>query len=129
VSLTGAICAKCAIKPVGAIGQIHDLHVVVEGHRGIGQGDGYQDIKSLEIRPGNQDGKRNIEVVQARIKELLERQKQDQQPGVGLVCSPCSAPASSSLSPRSPAIRPNGSTPRRTSTSAAATRKALVQAE
>jgi tetratricopeptide (TPR) repeat protein len=34
--------------------------------------------KSLEIRPGNRDAKRNIEVVQARIKELLERQKQDQ---------------------------------------------------
>lgn len=39
--------------------------------------------KSLEIRPGNKDAKRNIEVVQARIKELLERQQQDpqQQPG------------------------------------------------
>jgi tetratricopeptide (TPR) repeat protein len=35
--------------------------------------------KSLEIRPENKDAKRNIEVVQARIKELLERQKQDQQ--------------------------------------------------
>src|SRR5690606_20444318 len=35
--------------------------------------------KSLEIRPGNKDAKRNIEVVQARIKELLEQQKQDQQ--------------------------------------------------
>ncbi len=34
--------------------------------------------KSLEIRPENRDAKRNIEVVQARIKELLERQKQDQ---------------------------------------------------
>jgi tetratricopeptide (TPR) repeat protein len=34
--------------------------------------------KSLEIRPDNRDAKRNIEVVQARIKELLERQKQDQ---------------------------------------------------
>jgi tetratricopeptide (TPR) repeat protein len=33
--------------------------------------------KSLEIRPENVQGKRNIEVVQARIKELLERQKQD----------------------------------------------------
>jgi tetratricopeptide (TPR) repeat protein len=35
--------------------------------------------KSLEIRPGNKDAKRNIEVVQARIKELMERQKQDDQ--------------------------------------------------
>jgi tetratricopeptide (TPR) repeat protein len=35
--------------------------------------------KSLEIRPDNKDAKRNIEVVQARIKELLERQQQDQQ--------------------------------------------------
>lgn len=35
--------------------------------------------KSLEIRPDNKDAKRNIEVVQARIKELLEKQKQDQQ--------------------------------------------------
>lgn len=35
--------------------------------------------KSLEIHPDNKDAKRNIEVVQARIKELLERQKQDQQ--------------------------------------------------
>ncbi len=35
--------------------------------------------KSLEIHPENKDAKRNIEVVQARIKELLERQKQDQQ--------------------------------------------------
>jgi tetratricopeptide (TPR) repeat protein len=34
--------------------------------------------KSLEIRPDNKDAKRNIEVVQARIKELLDRQKQDQ---------------------------------------------------
>lgn len=34
--------------------------------------------KSLEIRPENRDAKRNIEVVQARIKELLDRQKQDQ---------------------------------------------------
>lgn len=34
--------------------------------------------KSLEIRPENKDAKRNIEVVQARIKELLEQQKQDQ---------------------------------------------------
>ena len=34
--------------------------------------------KSLEIRPDNKDAKRNIEVVQARIKELLEKQKQDQ---------------------------------------------------
>jgi tetratricopeptide (TPR) repeat protein len=33
--------------------------------------------KSLEIRPDNKDAKRNIEVVQARIKELLEKQKQD----------------------------------------------------
>ncbi len=35
--------------------------------------------KSLEIRSENKDAKQNIEVVQARIKELLERQKQDQQ--------------------------------------------------
>ena len=35
--------------------------------------------KSLEIRPDNKDAKRNIEVVQARIKELLEKQKQDNQ--------------------------------------------------
>lgn len=35
--------------------------------------------KSLEIRPDNQDAKRNIEVVQARIKELLEKEKQDKQ--------------------------------------------------
>lgn len=35
--------------------------------------------KSLEIAPENKDAKRNIEVVQARIKELLDRQKQDQQ--------------------------------------------------
>jgi tetratricopeptide (TPR) repeat protein len=34
--------------------------------------------KSLEIRPDNKNAKRNIEVVQARIKELLEKQKQDQ---------------------------------------------------
>jgi tetratricopeptide (TPR) repeat protein len=34
--------------------------------------------KSLELRPDNKDAKRNIEVVQARIKELLDRQKQDQ---------------------------------------------------
>ncbi|MBW8889721.1 MAG: hypothetical protein JF616_18340, partial [Fibrobacteres bacterium] len=34
--------------------------------------------KSLELRPENKDAKRNIEVVQARIKELLDRQKQDQ---------------------------------------------------
>ena len=34
--------------------------------------------KSLEIRPDNKDAKRNIEVVQARIKELLDRQQQDQ---------------------------------------------------
>lgn len=34
--------------------------------------------KSLEIRPDNKDAKRNIEVVQARIKELLEKEKQDQ---------------------------------------------------
>ncbi len=33
--------------------------------------------KSLEIRPDNKNAKRNIEVVQARIKELLEKQKQD----------------------------------------------------
>lgn len=39
--------------------------------------------KSLEIRPDNKDAKRNIEVVQARIKELLERQKQDQQQNPG----------------------------------------------
>jgi tetratricopeptide (TPR) repeat protein len=37
--------------------------------------------KSLEIDPDNQDAKRNIEVVQARIKELLERQDQQQQQG------------------------------------------------
>lgn len=35
--------------------------------------------KSLEIRPDNKDAKRNIEVVQQRIKELLERQEQEQQ--------------------------------------------------
>jgi tetratricopeptide (TPR) repeat protein len=34
--------------------------------------------KSLEIKPDNKDAKRNIEVVQARIKELLDRQKQNQ---------------------------------------------------
>jgi tetratricopeptide (TPR) repeat protein len=34
--------------------------------------------KSLEIRPDSKAAKRNIEVVQARIKELMERQKQDQ---------------------------------------------------
>ncbi len=34
--------------------------------------------KSLEIIPQNIDAKRNVEVVQARIKELLDRQKQDQ---------------------------------------------------
>ncbi|MDB5048539.1 MAG: tetratricopeptide repeat protein [Fibrobacteres bacterium] len=34
--------------------------------------------KSLEIRPDNKNAKRNIEVVQARIKELLDKQKQDQ---------------------------------------------------
>lgn len=34
--------------------------------------------KSLELGPANKDAKRNIEVVQARIKELLDRQKQDQ---------------------------------------------------
>ncbi|MEO6094117.1 MAG: tetratricopeptide repeat protein [Fibrobacteria bacterium] len=33
--------------------------------------------KSLELRPDNRNAKRNIEVVQARIKELLEKQKQD----------------------------------------------------
>jgi tetratricopeptide (TPR) repeat protein len=33
--------------------------------------------KSLEIRPEDKNAKRNIEVVQARIKELLEKQKQD----------------------------------------------------
>jgi tetratricopeptide (TPR) repeat protein len=33
--------------------------------------------KSLELRPDNKNAKRNIEVVQARIKELLEKQKQD----------------------------------------------------
>jgi tetratricopeptide (TPR) repeat protein len=39
--------------------------------------------KSLEVTPDNKDAKRNIEVVQARIKELLDRQKQkqDQQGG------------------------------------------------
>ncbi len=39
--------------------------------------------KSLEVAPDNKDAKRNIEVVQARIKELLDRQKQkqDQQNG------------------------------------------------
>jgi thioredoxin-like negative regulator of GroEL len=35
--------------------------------------------KSLEIRPDDKNAKRNIEVVQARIKELLDRQKQDNQ--------------------------------------------------
>jgi tetratricopeptide (TPR) repeat protein len=35
--------------------------------------------KSLEINPNNKDAKQNIEVVQIRIKELLERQKQQQQ--------------------------------------------------
>jgi tetratricopeptide (TPR) repeat protein len=35
--------------------------------------------KSLEVTPDNKDAKRNIEVVQARIKELLDRQKQQQQ--------------------------------------------------
>ena len=35
--------------------------------------------KSLEIRSENLDAKRNIEVVQARIKELLDRQEQQQQ--------------------------------------------------
>ena len=39
--------------------------------------------KSLEIGPGNKDAKRNIEVVQARIKELLAKQKQDQSQGQG----------------------------------------------
>ncbi len=34
--------------------------------------------KSLEVTPDNKDAKRNIEVVQARIKELLDRQKQKQ---------------------------------------------------
>jgi len=34
--------------------------------------------KSLEITPENKDAKRNIEVVQARIKELMDRQKQNQ---------------------------------------------------
>ncbi len=34
--------------------------------------------KSLEITSDNKDAKRNIEVVQARIKELLEKQKQNQ---------------------------------------------------
>jgi tetratricopeptide (TPR) repeat protein len=34
--------------------------------------------KSLELRPDNKDAKRNIEVVQARIKELLDRQNQKQ---------------------------------------------------
>ncbi len=34
--------------------------------------------KSLEIEPSNRDAKRNIEVVQARIKELLDRKEQDQ---------------------------------------------------
>jgi len=37
--------------------------------------------KALEIDPDNMDAKRNIEVVQARIKELLERQEQQQQQG------------------------------------------------
>ncbi|MDQ3000875.1 MAG: tetratricopeptide repeat protein [Fibrobacterota bacterium] len=39
--------------------------------------------KSLEVRPDDKNAKRNIEVVQARIKDLLEKQKQDnqQQPG------------------------------------------------
>jgi tetratricopeptide (TPR) repeat protein len=35
--------------------------------------------KSLELRPDDKNAKRNIEVVQARIKELLEKQKQDNQ--------------------------------------------------
>ncbi len=35
--------------------------------------------KSLEITPDNKNAKTNIEIVQARIKELLQRQKQDQQ--------------------------------------------------
>ena len=35
--------------------------------------------KSLEINPDNKNAKQNIEVVQIRIKELLERQKQQQQ--------------------------------------------------
>lgn len=34
--------------------------------------------KSLEIEPSNRDAKRNIEVVQARIKELLDRKEQEQ---------------------------------------------------
>ncbi len=35
--------------------------------------------KSLELQPDNRDAKRNIEVVQARLKELLKRQQQQQQ--------------------------------------------------
>jgi len=35
--------------------------------------------KSLEINPSNTDAKRNVEVTQARIKELLDRQKQQEQ--------------------------------------------------
>ncbi len=35
--------------------------------------------KSLEINPDNMEAKQNIEVVQARIKELLEQQKNDNQ--------------------------------------------------
>lgn len=35
--------------------------------------------KALDARPDHTDTKRNIEVVQARIKELLEQQEQDQQ--------------------------------------------------
>jgi len=39
--------------------------------------------KNLELTPENQDAKRNIEVVQARIKELLDKQEKQkqQQPG------------------------------------------------
>jgi len=37
--------------------------------------------KSLEIQPDNLNAKQNIEVVQARIKELLKREEQDQQQG------------------------------------------------
>ncbi len=39
--------------------------------------------KSLEIKPENAEAKRNIEVTQARIKELLEQQQQDPSQGGG----------------------------------------------
>lgn len=51
-----------------------------------GQQDGISDYrealahykKSLEINPGNADAKRNVEVTQIRIKELLDRKEQQQ---------------------------------------------------